>query len=180
MKTCLPLLLTLLALGNRAVAENVDLLKTQATPFKITTRRLDDDIQVQADKYKTVFAIKGPLGISNAEIERLGTRWPDTVMLRLHLKGLESFRASNGQVTLDATVSTEEGNPTVRLWKGGTENTYLDDKSPFWMNVRILAGDGKLARAIPVNDGFFEITLPKVFFAGNPRSITLRWIDFYR
>jgi hypothetical protein len=173
------LLLASLALSNLAAAKNVDLLN-QASQFKIMTRRLEDDIQVRVDKYKTVFAVRGPLGISDAEIERLGNKWPETVMLRLHLKGLESFRASNGQVTLDATVSTDEGMPTVRLWKGGNENVELDEKSPFWMDVRILAGDGKLAKAIPVKDGYFEIALPKPFFDGNPRSITLRWIDFYR
>jgi len=180
MKTWLPLLLVSLALSNFAEAENVDLLKNQANQFKITARRMDDDIQVHADKHKTVFSVRGPLGISHAEIERLGNKWPDTVVLRLHLKGLESFRVSNGQVTLDATVSTDEGKPMVCLWKGGNENSLLAEKSPFWMDVRILAGDGKMATAIPVQDGYFEITLPKAFFDGNPRSITVRWIDFYR
>jgi hypothetical protein len=179
MKTCLSVLLASLALSNLAVAENVDLLN-QASQFKITTRKIEDDVQVQVDKYKTVFAVKSPLGISHADIERLGNKWPDTVMLRLHLKGLESFRVSNGQVTLDATVSIDEGKPTVRVWKGGNENAGLDEKSPFWTDVRILAGDGKLAGTIPVKDGYFEIVLPKAFFEGNPKSITVRWIDFYR
>lgn len=179
MKTWPLLLFALLALSNLAVAQNVGLLN-QASQFKITTRRMEDDVQVQVEKYKTVFAVKSPLGISHADIERLGNKWPDTVMLRLHLKGLESFRVSNGQVTLDATVSTDEGKPTVRLWKGGNENAGLDEKSPFWMDVRILSGDGKLTKAIPVKDGYFEIVLPKAFFDGNPKSITVRWIDFYR
>jgi len=174
------LLLASLALSNLAVAESLDLLKNQANQFKITARRMDDDIQVHADKHKTVFSVRGPLGISKADIERLGNKWPDTVVLRLHLKGLESFRVSNGQVTLDATVSTDEGKPMVCLWKGGNENSLLDEKSPFWMDVRILAGDGKLARAIPVKDGYFEITLPRAFFDNNPKVVTVRWIDFYR
>jgi hypothetical protein len=29
-------------------------------------------------------------------------------------------------------------------------------------------------------DGYFEMALPKAFFEGNPKSITLNWIDFYR
>jgi hypothetical protein len=176
MKTFLSFLFAWLALTNLAVAGNLD----QLSQFKIMTRRMEDDIQVQADKYKTVFAVKSPLGISHAAIERLGKKWPDTVVLRLHLKGLESFRATNGRVTLDATVSTDEGKPTVRLWKGGNENVGLDEKSPFWMDVRILAGDGKVAKAIPAKDGYFEMTLPKAFFDGSPKSITVRWIDFYR
>jgi hypothetical protein len=174
------LLLATLALSTYAEAKYVDLLKNQASQFKITTRRMDDDIQVQVDKFKTVFAVRGPVGISNADIERLGNKWPETVMLRLHLKGLESLRASNGLVTLDATISTAEGKPTVHLWKGGIENTELDEKNPFWMDIRILTEDGKFAKAIPVKDGYFEITLPKAFLDSNPKSITVRWIDFYR
>ncbi|HWG46544.1 MAG TPA: hypothetical protein VN688_27530 [Gemmataceae bacterium] len=28
--------------------------------------------------------------------------------------------------------------------------------------------------------GRFEMSLPRAFFEGNPKSITLNWIDFYR
>jgi hypothetical protein len=180
MKRYLSLLCASIAFCNLAVAQDVNLPPNLSSKFKITTRRMDDEVRVQVEKDRTLFSVKGQSGISNADIERLGARWPDTVTLRLHLKGLESFRASNGQVTLDATVSTDEGKPTVRLWKGGNENSELDKKSPLWMDVRILAGDGKLAEAIPSKDGYFEMTLPKAFFAGNPKSITLRWIDYYR
>ena len=37
--------------------------------------------------------------VSEAVIERAGVNWPDTVMLRLHLKGLEHFTVTNGKVT---------------------------------------------------------------------------------
>ena len=101
-------------------------------------------------------------------------------MLRLHLKGLENFRASNGKVTLDAAVSVQDDKPKVRLWKDGKEDAPLDEKSPFWMDVRILTGEGKPAKELPLMDGYFELALPKAFFEGNPKSIILNWIDFYR
>ena len=102
------------------------------------------------------------------------------MVLRLHLKGLEGFRASNGTVTLDAAVSVQEGQTRVRLWKDGKEDAPLDEKSPFWMDIRIVGGDGRPAQELPLKDGYFEMTLPRVFFEGNPKSITLNWIDFYR
>jgi hypothetical protein len=77
-------------------------------------------------------------------------------------------------------VSVHEGPPKGRLWKDGTENALLDEKSPFWMDIRILTGDGKPAREIPLKDGYFEMTLPRAFFEANPKLITLKWIDFYR
>src|SRR5262245_60855667 len=148
--------------------------------FKVTTKRKDDTVEVQADKDKTLFIIKSPFGISQAVIEREGEKWPDAVALRLHLKGLESFRASNGKVTLDAAVAIQEGKVRVRLWKDGKEDAALDEKSPLWTDIRIVGGDGKPAKELPLKDGYFEVTLPKALFEGKPKSITLDWIDFYR
>jgi hypothetical protein len=148
--------------------------------FKITTKRRDDTVEVQAEKDKTLFIIKSPFGISQAVIEREAEKWPDAVTLRLHLKGLESFRASNSKVTLEAAVSIQDGKPKVRLWKDAKEDAPLDEKSPFWMDVCILRGDGNPAKELPLKDGYFELSLPKAFFEGNPKSITLNWIDFYR
>jgi hypothetical protein len=60
------------------------------------------------------------------------------VVLRLHLKGLSSFRASNGKARVDAAVSMDEGKAKVRVWQGGKEDSPLDEKSPLWVDVRIL------------------------------------------
>jgi hypothetical protein len=73
--------------------------------LKITTRRKDDAVEVRWDKGKAVFVVKSPFGISQAVIERGEATWPKPLVLWLHLKGLEGFRASNGKVTLDAAVS---------------------------------------------------------------------------
>ena len=54
------------------------------------------------------------------------------------------------------------------------------EKTPFWTDIRIVGGDGKPAKELPPKDGYFEVALPKAFFEGNPQSITLNWIDFYR
>jgi hypothetical protein len=152
----------------------------QPTKFKVTTKRKDDAVEVRAGKDRTLFSVKSPSGISQAVIERTKAKWPEVVTLRLCLKGLESFRASNGKVTLEAAVSLQEGKTKVRLWKDGKEDAPLDDTSPFWMDIRPLTADGKPARELPLKDGYFEMTLPEKFFEGNPKSVTLNWIDFYR
>jgi hypothetical protein len=164
-------LLVLAADMTTAVAENMP-------SFKITTKRDTDKVEVRAEKDKTVFSVKSPFGISNAVIERAGENWPDAVVLRLHLKGLESFEASNRKIALNAAVSSQNGN--VQLWKDEKEDSPLDAKSPLWMEIRLVGGDGKPAKTIPLKDGYFEMALPKAFFEGNPKSITLNWIDFYR
>ena len=176
----IPLTLLLVISGN-ALAEDGDAPKDQPAKFKITTRRKDDAVEVATDKDQTVFDVKSPFGIGQAVIERAGDEWPKAVVLRLHLKGLENFRASTGTLTLDAAVSSQkEGQTKVRMWKDGQEEAPLDEKSPLWTDIRIVGGDGKPAKELPLKDGYFELMLPRAFFEGNPQSITLNWIDFYR
>jgi hypothetical protein len=175
-----PLAVVLLILSGIAVADDGDEPSDQPANFKIATKRADDTVDVRADKDRTVFVVKSPFGISQAVIERQDEDWPKAVVLRLHLKGLEHFRASNGKVTLDAAASIQEGKAKLRLWKDGKEDAPLDERSPFWVDVRILDGNGKPAQELPLKDGYFEMDLPKAFFEGRPRSITLNWIDFYR
>jgi hypothetical protein len=173
-------LAVLLVISGIALANDGDVPSDQPARFKIIPKRKDDSVEVRADRDKTLFTVKSPFGISRAVIEREGEKWPDAVVLRLHLKGLESFRASNGKTTLNAAVSVQDGKRQVRLWKDRNEQDRLDEKSPFWMDIRILSSDGKPADKIPLKNGYFEMRLPGALFRGNPRSITLNWIDFYR
>lgn len=163
-----------------AGASSLAVAAEQPQGFKITTKQKDDAVKVRAEKDRTVFSVTSPFGISQAVVERKGEKWPEAVVLRLHLKGLENFRASNGKVTLAAAVSVQDGRPKVRLWKNGKEDAPLNEKSPFWMDIRILTGDGKPARELPLKNGYFEMAMPRAFFEGNPKAITLNWIDFYR
>ncbi len=148
------------------------------TQFMITTQRADDRIDVEVEKASMVYSVHSPFGISQAVIESTSGNWPDTVKLRLHLKGLENLKISNGKVTLEAAVSSQDG--TVRLWKDGKEDIPLDSKSQYWMEIRLIGNDGKPTKTMPLNDGYFEMQLPKALFEDSPKSITLNWIDFYR
>ena len=148
------------------------------TAFKITTKRDNDKVEITVETDKTLISVRSPSGISQAIVGRLDEEWSDSVLLRLHLKGLESFKVSNGKVTLQAIVSSQDG--TVRLWNDVQEDSPLNAKSPYWMEIRLVGKDGKPVKTIPLKDGNFEIQLPKALFEDNPKSITLNWIDFYR
>jgi hypothetical protein len=180
MKTGLIPLAVLLALSGITLAGDGDPPNEQPPNFRVTTKRKDDTVEVRADKGKTVFIAKSPFGIGQTAIGRREDAWPQAVVLRLYLKGLSSFRASNGKVTLDAAVSIDDGKQKVRLWQDGKEDNPLDEKSPLWTDIRIVGGDGQPAKELPLKDGYFEVALPRAFFAGNPKSVTLNWIDFNR
>jgi hypothetical protein len=153
MKTSCTPLAFVLAISGIALADNPP--KDQPAKFKITTRRKGDSVEVRTDKDKTLFTVKSPFGIGQAIIERQEASWPRAVVLRLHLKGLSRFTASTGKITIDAAVSSQEGKLKVRIWKDGKEDTPLDQKNPFWTDIRIVGGDGKPARELPLKDGYF-------------------------
>ncbi len=148
------------------------------SPFKIVTKRDNDKVEVNVENENLVISVRSPFGISQAVIERADENWPATVILRLHLKGLENFKVTNGKVTLEATVSRQDGK--VRQWKDGNEDSPLDAESPYWMKIRMVGSEGKPVKAIPLDDGYFGMQLPKALFEDNPKSIKVNWIDFYR
>jgi hypothetical protein len=153
---------------------------TAGPKFKVTLKNPDDSHGITPDKDKVLFAFKGPGGICQAVIERQDEAWPRAIVIRLHQTGLESFRAENGKVSLHAAVAVQEGKIKARLWKDRDEKAGLDSKSPFWMEIRVVGADGKPATKLPLKGGWFEMQLPPAFLEGNPKSITLNWIDFYR
>jgi hypothetical protein len=149
-------------------------------PFTVATKRNDDRVEVTVEQGKAIFTVHSPFGISDAVIERQEANWPDAVVLRLRLKGLERFRITNGKTTLDASVSQRDGTFQRRIWAGGKEDRPLESTSQNWFDIRILGEDGSPAKALPMNGGYFELRLPKGIMDGNPQSITVNWVDFYR
>ena len=148
--------------------------------FKITTKRDTDKVVVTAEQQKTLFDIHSPFGISHAVIERTAAEWPESMVLRLHLTGLESFQIKSGDITLHASVSSQGGDKPARLWQNDAEDKPLDSTSPLWTEIRLIGSDGKLTQTIPLKDGYFEIKIPKALLEANPQAITVSWIDFYR
>ena len=121
-----------------------------------------------------------PSEIRNWEIYRLPKResenWPKSILVRLHLSGLESFKAGNRDVAVEWSVSSTGKNAKRVSLRKGRDELALDEKSPYHTTVRIVGGNGK----IPLKEGHFEVPLPAKLFERNPEEITLRWIDFYR
>jgi hypothetical protein len=149
-------------------------------PFKITTKQADDRVGMKVEKDKVIVWVQYPFGISQALIDRKDEKWPDAVVLRLHLKGLENFKVTKGKVKLEGSASLQDGKPLVRLWKDGKEDEPLEARSPHWIDVRIVGGDGQPAKEIPLKGGYFELSLPRALFEGDPKAVTVSWIDFYR
>jgi len=160
-KPTIALLLGIMAIGT-SIGEDTK-------NFRITTRRSSDRVEETITDKKAMFVVHSPVGISSATIDRMAEHWPETIVIQLRLKGLESFKLSSEKLKLEASVSSQNGEQ--RLWKGGNEEVLLDSKNPSWMAI---------LKTIPLNEGYFELQLPKSFSESNPKTLTLSWIDFYR
>ncbi len=145
-------------------------------PFQATTHRADR-IRFVVDRAKTIVDISSPSGIGRSSLRRESRQWPDSVVVRLHLNGLERFAVSNGEVTVEWLVSGSGEQATSKAFlRSGDEETRLDATSPYHTPARIVGGNGK----IPLEGGYFEVLLPAHFFRHNPEEIALEWVDFFR
>jgi len=144
------------------------------TAFDIKTNKAADQVAVKFEKDNATFDISSPSGIGGATISLTGGKWPAKMILRLHLRGLESFSVSCGRLNLTGAVASQSGNPKhVHLTEDGKE------KEP-GTEIKLLDAAGKPIKGLPGHGGYFEITLPKALLEGQPTSLTVAWIDFFR
>jgi len=147
--------------------------------FRVTTRKADDRVTVGLQGDRTFFTVTSPSGIGGATITREGEGWSRSIILRLHLRGLERLQIGNGMVILSASVSSSGDHQTILSFsERGKEEVSIDRRSPYWTDISILDAQGHPAKEIPLKDGVFEVSLPHAIFVSNPQTITLDWIDF--
>ena len=148
--------------------------------FDITTRKPEDRVAVAAAADGVIFTVSSRSGIGSATITPQGAAWPKSVVVRLRLAGLESLRISQAKTTLSAAVSSHGDNRTTLQLLEADKEKQIDRNSPYWTEIKILDAQGKPTRKVPVKDGYFELTLPARLLRGEPKSLSLSWIDFYR
>ena len=145
-------------------------------PFEAEVGREDSRVLFSAQGGATIIDIASEFGIDKATIRRESPKWPTSILVRLHLSGLELFNVGNGANSVGWSVSSTGDNSSSVFLRDGVDETPLDTKSPYHTEARIVGGNGK----IPLKDGYFEVPLPAKLFEKNPDEITLEWIDFHR
>lgn len=145
-------------------------------PFTIQSQREDSEFQLKTRPSATIIDVRSRVGIDRATIKRVADTWPQSVVLRLHLRGLESLTVGAGNVSVRWSVpSTAPSSRLVSLYRDGI-SSRLDDTSPYYSKLHMVDGTG----TIPLKDGYFELTLPTELFDENPDEISVHWIDFFR
>lgn len=148
-------------------------------PYKATPRKKDDTVKMSVAKDQVICEVTCPSGIGGLKIERQGEAWPKTMLMRLHIRGLEHFHASAGGLALGAALSSPE---MTRSWleKDG-KSINQDAGDPLHLEVRVRDRDGTPVESrMSPKGGSIEVVIPEAFFREKPEAITISWIDFYR
>lgn len=137
-----------------------------------------DDSRISFTKQddETIIDVTSEFGIDNATIKRMTNEWPKSMILRMHLKGMESLKIGNGRETIKLEVSSTGKPRHLISLKVGESESALGKGFPHWTEVRVVGGEWK----IPLKQGYFEVPLPVGLFKQNPEAITVKWVDFYR
>jgi len=145
---------------------------------------ISGDIHYESDM--TIIDIHSESGIGSVDISYdPGSQSPDLV-LRLHLRGLESLRLQAGDTTVEANVSSShphEIRQSATSENGGS--VEMNSTDPLWVNIMIVNNDTNEQVKIPLEDGYFQVTIPQEVFPGEldseeGRLLSVSWIDFYR
>jgi hypothetical protein len=109
-----------------------------------------------------VFDVTDKFGIGGGSIRLVAGQWPETVLIRLHLAGLEGFSVSVGNKKLirrdlNVRMLDAKGIPL--------EGRYL----------RKSTGPNTSKRIV----GYFEAKVPRANLM-DAEKINLNWVDFYR
>ena len=150
-----------------------------AVTIKTSAERPDARVTAGADARQAVVEVFSPSGIGGATVEITSPTLPRTVVMRLHLRGLEQLRFSYGDTTVTASLASAGDNTTHQTYRGAQQERPIAEDSPYWMNVRLVPSAGSQA-TIPLEDGYIEVAAPKDFLARGQTKFVIQWIDFYR
>ena len=147
--------------------------------FNVVMKNPDDQISIQYENGTARIDIYSPTGIGSAALEIESGVMPGEMILHLHLKGLEQFQLTSSQESIRASVSSSGlfNVDDQAIISAGTESPLLPG-NPLWMEIDVVSGQAE--KKIPLEEGYFEVTVPQEFIRNTGKTIEIEWIDFYR
>lgn len=170
--TCLLMSLFLASCASRSASA-----QDSKPEFRVTPKNADDSIAILEENSLTVIDIHSNTGIGSALLELVSGSMPETLHIRLHLTGLEEFQLISAQDAVSASVSSGEVfNITNERVLFLDTQVPIGSFHPLWLDIQIVSE----SKDIPLEDGYFEITVPREFIRNAQTSLEIKWIDFYR
>ena len=114
-----------------------------------------------------VIDITSPTGIGGAAIEKTSGRWPGQIVMRLHVKGLESFKFLYADTRIEVSVSSHGDNAVSEVYEQSGKMGTASPGDPYWI-------------AVTPGEGYFDLEAPADFLKSGENKFTIEWVDFYR
>jgi hypothetical protein len=111
--------------------------------------------------------ITSPTGIGSAAIEKTSGQWPARIVMRLHVKGLESLQFLYGDTRIDVSVSSHGDNAVHQVYEQPGKMGPASPGDPYWI-------------AVTPGAGYFDLEAPADFLKSGESKFTIECIDFYR
>ena len=153
--------------------------ETPAPVIRVTAEGDGNKLTVSSEGETAIFDVQSESGIGSATIELVSGGFPENIILRLHVKGLEEFQLTYGGTVISATVSSSDNRSIFQSLATPEESERpITPDNPSWLDIATVSDQAK--SRIPLDQGYFEITLPKGLLSARDRSFSIQWIDFYR
>ena len=146
--------------------------------FTVTTKNEGDRVDLQYENGFTFIDVYSSSGLGSAEFKLTSGTMPEEMVLRLHLKGLEELRLTSAQTSIAASVSNSDSSDIHQRIIAASSDSPLLPSHPLWMKIEIVTEQAE--KKIPLEEGYFEVTVPEEFIRKAGNSFEIEWIDFYR
>jgi len=157
----------------------------------VTLDKHDDNVTVTNDDGRAVIDVTSFSGIGG--LEAAADEWPEEVVVRLRVRGLEGLTIRYGDAIITTGISST-GDPVALTLSMVDEEGHVQSASPsadiYYPDIRAVTANGTTAvgplatgerPAFPLPEGSaLEITLPPHFHRADYPSFTMQWVDFYR
>jgi hypothetical protein len=153
--------------------------ETSPPVFTVNAEGDGNELTVSTEGESVIIDVHSKSGIGNANIDLASGARPEKIVLRLHLTGLEELQLSYDQTTITASVSSRDSRNVLQSLATHDEGERsITPENPFWLDIAIVSDQA--TPNLPLDQGYFEITLPEGLLTEADRSFSIRWVDFYR
>lgn len=140
------------------------------------------------DSEQAAVDIRCERGIDTCTLVRKGEHWPKQLALRIHLRGLESFKVIADDTIINWAVESRGEFASHSTLTSGKRETQLEPGDPYHTIARpVRSPDPVSVTKEPGRKGLqvmiprcFEVPIPARLLENNPEKLQLQWIDFYR
>jgi hypothetical protein len=150
---------------------------SEEAEYHISSLRPSAQVSARREQDQGIFEVYSDNGIGSATVRLVSGEWPEAILLRFHLQGLEGLHFTYDETIINVSVTTQNiilQNAT----RNGLEKAIEED-SRMWMAIRFLERSGTTVNT-PISGGVIEVQAPADFLNGDFEEFTIKWIDFYR